>query len=728
MKKVCLHILFLVVSLFPVNAQIYDAEDNHLDSLLRIANTPNIDTTKLHWLNLLCYEHYNVDTVYKYANIELDMARELDNTLYEIRALSLLYWCNYHFGDFVKANTYAYRAIVMCDSIGNTYFAAKNYSNLGITFSAMQDANKSNEYFHKALELYTQRHDTAYMAETLRDIAYNDYTHRMFDEAEDCYKRALTLDKLLGDSASIAEDHMGLAAAYFYRYNYNTPVNDSIQILLKAKEEYLKAYEITKRTKDSYTDFFYTVEMPSVLLTEIQTGYHSEQRNKEILDSCKTLIDQAYRIAEKDGYDTDRFMIDFAYASYLTYSKQYRKAQNMLDSLKNVFETDIEAYKGQLHKLYNAYSSLYQEKGDFKTALKCQDKYHYYFEQSHNQDYAITATQNMVKANFEEQIREQDKRALILENQAKQQTVITWATVIVLIMLTFLTIVILYYFHQSRKINKALDKKNTEVTDSINYASLIQRAAMPSKKMMSDIFSEYMVIFRPLNIISGDFFWVSQKGRFKALAVGDCTGHGVPGAFLSMLGMSILEYISQRHNDNGPSAGNMLDDMRAVFKHSLHQYGNENDNHDGIDIALVIIDTEEYKLYYSGAFRPLIVIRGNEVIKCNADRMPIGEYHNELEHFTNHVIDIKKGDTLYLYSDGITDQFGYDQNHEVHKYTFKRFKELLIHIADMPLSKQKTIIENSINQWRTDNLVDDNGYPILYEQTDDTTLVAVRID
>ncbi|MCQ2228265.1 MAG: SpoIIE family protein phosphatase [Bacteroidales bacterium] len=725
MKGILLHILFLIIPLTVINGQDHeDMEDRRLDSLIRVANEARLDTNKLRILYEICIEHYNVDTVNKYANIELELSRKLKEPLYEARAFSLLYWCNYHYNDFVKANTYAYKAIVIADSIGESKLVAKNYSNLGISFAAMQDANKSDEYFHKALDIYTQRHDSSYMAETLRDIGYNNSVHRMFKEAEECYNKALEIDIARRDSDLISEDRLGLASALLSKYEFHSMTNDDTTPLRQSKHEYNTAFKIADKTGNDYAKFIYYVEMPRVLMYEIDNEERGSRRYKELTDSCKLFIDQAYHIADRDGYETDKLLIDFEYTSYLTIAKQYKKAENLLDSLNKAFQEDEELHRGHFHKLYNAYSVLYKSKGDLKKSLEYFQKYHYHYLNSHNQDYAIAATQNMVKAQFDEEIRAQKERELLLKTQAKQQTIITTAVVIVLLLLTILTIFIVHSYIRSRKVNMMLDQKNREITDSINYASLIQRAAMPSKVSMSETFGDYMVIFRPLNIISGDFFWASNKGDLKALAVADCTGHGVPGAFLSMLGMAILEYISQRHNEGEVSAGKMLDDMKKVFKQSLHQNGNEADNHDGIDIAIVIIDTKKKQIHYAGAFRPLIIASEGRLTKYDADRMPIGAYYNESEHFTDHVIDVKTGDTLYLFSDGITDQFGYDEKHEVHKFTAKRFKSLLSSIAHLPLSEQKTLISNAIDEWRTDSR---SAELEQYEQTDDTTIVGVRV-
>ncbi len=272
--------------------------------------------------------------------------------------------------------------------------------------------------------------------------------------------------------------------------------------------------------------------------------------------------------------------------------------------------------------------------------------------------------------------------------------------------------------------NKIIGERNREMNDSINYASLIQHAAMPPQHMMQSIFGSHMLIFRPLKVVSGDFYWCKQSGNIKLLAVGDCTGHGVPGAFLSILGISILNELSSRFDLTRANAGIMLDEMRQTFKQSLRQTGNEEDNHDGIDIAIVMIDTQQMIMHYAGAFRPLLMTRNGELKKISPDRMPIGIHYKESEHFTDHEIKIEHGDRIYLFSDGITDQFGFDEEGNLHKFTAKRFGMLVNETSQLPFSAQQSKIEMEFDEWRREGLLNSNGE---YEQTDDAVLVGIGI-
>lgn len=274
--------------------------------------------------------------------------------------------------------------------------------------------------------------------------------------------------------------------------------------------------------------------------------------------------------------------------------------------------------------------------------------------------------------------------------------------------------------------NRIISQSNKEINDSINYASMIQRAAMPSDKTMKNIFGEHLLIYRPLRTVSGDFYWAMEKGKYKMLAVGDCTGHGVPGAFLSILGVSILNEIAGKIDLGKTTAGMMLDQMRELFKWSLNQKDSDDDdsNHDGIDVALVIIDTETRVLHYAGAFRPLIVVREGEMMKKDADRMPIGVHYKAAEHFTDHEMLLERGDRLYMFSDGITDQFGYNEKGEVHKFTAKRMYNLLSGSSRDPFSVQQTKIEMALDNWRLEGLRTTGEK---YEQTDDIVLVGIGV-
>ncbi len=249
-----------------------------------------------------------------------------------------------------------------------------------------------------------------------------------------------------------------------------------------------------------------------------------------------------------------------------------------------------------------------------------------------------------------------------------------------------------------------IQKQKEEITDSINYASRIQQAVHPLTNYFDKTFSEYFILYKPRDIVSGDFYWIAEDKDKLYFTAADCTGHGVPGAFMSMLGISSLNEIFSNKNDN-LTAGRILNLLREKIKFSLHQTGKDSENQDGMDIALCILHKKKKILEYAGAYNPLFLIRDGELQEYKADRMPIGIYLVEKSSFTNHKIKIKKGDVIYIFSDGFADQFGGPAQT---KFKTVNLKKLLLEINDKPMNKQKQILEDRFNKWKGKlNQIDD---------------------
>ncbi len=751
--KYILIVLFVVLATPYILAQDDDAQ---LDSMINQLAFLPADTNKLALLNKISYEHYCVDSVEKYAQEQLQLAQTLHHQYYEAKALGYLYWCNFHYNDFVKANDYAFKAIVVGEAMGNKRIVASNYLNLGITYAMMQDATQADNYYHKALDIFTQMADSVQMCEVLRNIGYNNSIYEMYDASEECYQRALDIDMRRENIESVSEDLLGLGNLYYSQYA--SMLEPDRVLLQKAKQYYLQALDYALQINYDYSYFIVYAELPLVMISELDQEKYDDERCTQLLDSCKTLINNGYIKAKKFGYETDKMDIDFACISYLVKAHEYDRALQMLDSLNVLFDSSPETYKNQRAKYYNALSMYNREKGNYKQAYQAQIKYEYYYRQNRKKDYEITARINMAQAQFNDQLNQQYQRELTLQSEADKNAIISAAAIVVLLLVSALTMVIARSYIRSKRNNALLDAKNieleqqkeetlaqneclalqnqqieqqnqiitqvnNEITDSINYASIIQRAALPSEQLLNSIFSEHMVVYKPRNIVSGDFYWATQTDHYKMIAVADCTGHGVPGAFLSMLGMSILDYLAlnEEKNTTTINAGQMLDHLRELFKQSLHQ--SDNTNHDGIDMALLIINNATYEAYYAGAFRPIIVAHNDDLTLYPADRMPIGIHYNEVEHFTNNVIQLYPSDIVYLYSDGITDQFGYpDDSYKEKKFTARRLIQLLNNIKTLSLHVQKTQIENTISKWTT---TADGLHHC--EQTDDAVLIGIRI-
>jgi ligand-binding sensor domain-containing protein/serine phosphatase RsbU (regulator of sigma subunit) len=256
-----------------------------------------------------------------------------------------------------------------------------------------------------------------------------------------------------------------------------------------------------------------------------------------------------------------------------------------------------------------------------------------------------------------------------------------------------------------------IEHQQEELQSSIRYAHRIQTAVRTPHNIIKDLISDYFILDMPRDIVSGDFYWVAEKEKHIFFAAADSTGHGVPGAFMSMLGIAGFNEILAGHC--GVNANDFLGLLRDHIKKALHNTGEEGDAMDGMDVALCIIDRENKKLSFSGANNPLYLIRDNELIEYKESKMPIGWHTRDIEPFTEHQIDLKKGDCLYIFSDGYPDQFGGERGK---KFMYKAFKNLLVEIHKKDMPEQAKILENTIIEWKGE-----------HEQVDDILVMGVCI-
>jgi serine phosphatase RsbU (regulator of sigma subunit) len=265
-----------------------------------------------------------------------------------------------------------------------------------------------------------------------------------------------------------------------------------------------------------------------------------------------------------------------------------------------------------------------------------------------------------------------------------------------------------------QKQNEDLFQKNKEITDSINYGKRIQSALLTPETYISELLHENFILYKPKDIVSGDFYWIKQVNQYIIVAAVDCTGHGVPGAFMSMLGLSFLNEIIQRREIT--QANQILNELRSQVKYSLRQHGQRDESKDGMDIALCVIDLKNKLIQFSGANNPLYVIReingSPEFIEIKGDRMPIGFYHGLDKTFTNHELRIEMGDTIYIFTDGFIDQIGGKKRK---KFLSINFKNLLLENYLLSMHEQKVTLDETIQEWM-------DGQP----QTDDILVIGIR--
>jgi len=265
-----------------------------------------------------------------------------------------------------------------------------------------------------------------------------------------------------------------------------------------------------------------------------------------------------------------------------------------------------------------------------------------------------------------------------------------------------------------------IEKQNRNLKDSIRYASRIQSALLPSQPKMNRLLQNHFLYFEPRDIVSGDFYWIDEYNGKTIVAVADCTGHGVPGAFVSVLGISFLNDIIQKagigNEDINPAA--VLDDLREKLKESLTRSETESKTYDGMDIAVCIIDRENELMEFSGAIHPIYIVRktgeeNKELEKVRTDRHSISVFGRRMHSYSSTRISISKDDMIYMFSDGYADQFGGAKGR---KFLSKNFRNMLFKISDEPLETQRELLIDIITDWRGE-----------HRQVDDILVLGFRV-
>ncbi|MEN8250677.1 MAG: SpoIIE family protein phosphatase, partial [Bacteroidota bacterium] len=396
------------------------------------------------------------------------------------------------------------------------------------------------------------------------------------------------------------------------------------------------------------------------------------------------------------------------------------------------------ASKVFLTYLYNEISRTYAHLNNYQKA------YEYLRRYSSSHDTILTTEKvNAIQRIKEFDVDKKQKEITVLTQEAeiqslkaKRQQSVRNSFIIGFIVMVILVWVILLNFLQKRKanrkiveqnveileaneelkvLNEAINKQNHEIIDSISYAERIQAAMLPPETYITELLNENFILYKPRDIVSGDFYWIKHINQYIILLAADCTGHGVPGALMSMLGISFLNEIVQRREIT--QANQVLNELRKQIKFSLRQHGQPDEAKDGIDMALCVLDLKNMTMQYSGANNPLYLIQDvndiPELKEVKPDMMPIGYYYGKDKTFTNNDIELEMGDTFYIFSDGFIDQKGGKDNK---KFMSKNFKKMLLEIHDQAMHDQKEILDKTLTDWIGNN-----------SQMDDVLVIGVRV-
>ncbi|MEN8120283.1 MAG: SpoIIE family protein phosphatase [Bacteroidota bacterium] len=566
-----------------------------------------------------------------------------------------------------KSIDYGNQAYDMAKKLKKQSMQANALNLIGTAYYKQKKYKSAIKYYEKELAIRKKLRQRVSKAKTLYNIGSVYEANNKEKKAFTAYKQALKAAKAIKYPGLVYKNYESIIRIYASQKNYKeafTYLQEYNNYKGKAKGSYTKRKIDILETK--YEEGKKELEEKESELNLIDSTLSIVQDEKEILEDEKEILED-----EKETLKDDTIRKSLKISNLSTETKEQ----------KLTIAEQEEEVRTQRQWLI-AFASFFMVILIFSILL-------YKLYKAKKKANKILALQNAEIIEKNEEILIQSEQLLQrnrkIENQKKELE------------------------EQSEELEKHWNialKSKAVILDSINYAKKIQKAVFPSTEYINEVLDDYFLLFKPRDIVSGDFYWIKKIENSIIIATADCTGHGVPGAFMSMLGTSFLnEIVRPRNMEN---TGEVLNLLRHKVKNSLGQKGRKNEAKDGMDMALYSINTETLELHYSGAHNPLYIIRENseeELTILKADRQPIGIHIIEKE-FTNHKYQLQKGDCLYTFSDGYTDQFGGEQGR---KYKVKSFQEVLLANYKKPMSEQKEILNTNYEKWigNKHNQIDD---------------------
>lgn len=703
-----------------------------VDSIIGLLPTMPEDSTKAYALALICSNHPNTDSTLKYTQELYSLSLKTGKKWLGMAYRYLCWYCQAT-GDFENAIKYGYRSLKINDSLKLKQQMAMNYNALGECIVNYGDYSTASEYFHKALSILSETDNYAStITYTYRNLAIIYTNYKLYDEAMNYLIEAMKIDSASNNNRQIALNYYYMA---FTQINVFEDLNDSSAII-EAKRNIENASAIFK---DLQIDFH--IMNSDLCQMQIYIDYAKLQKpmaRQRLIDSSLVLFNEALNLADKNGYMSGYiYHFDLFKAKYLMATMQYNECEKTLQEIESKALDDLDNFEGYLNDIYKGFVELYTATSNYQKAIDYQEKLSHIRKRFYDSEFMANSIVANARDMFEIDMRNRDieeqRQRITFEERKKQIRLVTFAVCLFTLLLMGLAINIFRNSRRRQNINNALLRKrenyklqrnmlanaNYEATSSLVYAKGIQTAIMPTAKIMNSTFGDNLVIWNPVEIISGDFYWTKQKGRYNLLAVADCTGHGIPGAFMSMLGMTSLNDIVATVDLDITSAADILDKLREKIITALRQPESDFLSLDGMDIALCIIDTQTQKMQYAGAYRPLVIVRNGDLLDFRPDKMHLCYEPRKSDPFTNRTVNLQPGDTIYLYTDGFNNQLSNEERGM--KFTSDRFKKLLRANSDKPFAEQKTIIEETMLKWRT------SGLGQVCSQTDDQLLIGIRV-
>lgn len=601
----------------------------------------------------------------------------------------------YSEGSYRKSIDFSSRAKKTFLKLNDTIRAGWAGYYIGIAYKYWGKYSEAQQEIQKDIKLFEKKNNLSGVSNCYIVAGYINQAWHNYDEAERICRITLKMSTELNSKSGIGFSLLAIGNSFAAKNSYDSAYF-YFQKALKNFTDIKSDYGIALTYRDIGSFYIYKGEI-SKSLSYFQKSLDllKKSSNNRGISELYALMGEAYY---KQG--------------------DYVRAIEFLQSSQNI------ALKMELNEdivnNYKTISEVYESEGRKDFAFDYHKKYTSLKDSIFNEEkhFQIAELQTQYETEKkEQQIKLQDIQLEKARSVLRLQRYLTIAFIFAFILAAAIAILSFRWYKIKKRDNqilfeqkKIIERKNTLITDSINYAQRIQGVLLGKSTIMPKPIKEIFYYYQPKDIVSGDFYYIKELDNYVVAAVADCTGHGVPGAFMSMLGMTLLnEIFSHSHP---LTAAEVLENLRFKVKEALNQTVFKTETKDGMDIALCLIDKKNNQVQYAGAYNPLVLLRNNELIEYKATRNPVGIHIKEFP-FENTIINTQANDIFYIFSDGYSDQVG---GLAMQKFRIGEFKKLLLEIHGQPLNEQPAILQKRIDLWKMGN-----------DQTDDMLVVGFKL-
>ncbi len=614
-------------------------------------------------------------------------------------------------GDMQKALEYYNKSLKIQEIIQDNIGLARSLNNIGSIYENFGDITKSLEYYHKSLKVREDIHDERGVAACLNNIGLVYYKQKFFLKASTSYFKALNiLEKINNiDFKAIVISNIGLV--YKEQKNYESALN---------------YFQRARLLQESIHDEFNLFGS----LNNIGTIYEKQFNYTLALEYFDKNLALCEKIKYKKGIAVSLCNISDIFFKTSNLNEAQVKAKLSLQLFQEL------GFPDYISNVSHLLSDIYEKKGNYKDAYLMQVLYKKMADSTNNDVNRKALIQRDLQYTFEKKVIadslkvEEERKVFSVEikHEKNQRYYLYGGLALLLLFSGFMFNRFKVTQKQNLIINnqklevelkneevilqkELVEVKQKEIIDSINYAKRIQQAVLTGEDVWSKISKEHFILFKPKDIVSGDFYWAynTPNGR-SVFALADCTGHGVPGGFMSMLGNSFLNEIVVENKIF--KANEILNRLRSKVIAALEQKG-QTEQKDGMDISLCVWNKMDNTLEFAGANNPLWLLRGREILEYKADKMPIGTYLEIEKPFVSITIQLQQGDILYLSTDGYADQFGGPKGK---KFKYNALLEMLMKNSILEMGIQKTKLEEAFAAWKNK-----------HDQVDDVAVIGVKV-